>query len=125
MALEIKITEKKSNVYLVALKGSIDVETYQELEEKLKRMINDQTKAVILDLGGVDYISSIGIKVVLWAKKALQAQNANFAMTNLQPQIKKVFDVMKILPIIDIFDDMPEADKYIDQVIKEEMNKKT
>ena len=44
-------------------------------------------------------------------------------MINLQPQIKKVFDAMKILPIIDIFDDMPEADKYIDQVIKEEIKK--
>ena len=39
------------------------------------------------------------------------------------PQIEKVFDLMNILPIIDIFDDMPETDKYIDQVIKEEIEK--
>ena len=40
-------------------------------------------------------------------------------------QIKKVFDVMKILPVVDIFNDMPEADQYIDQVIKEEIEKQT
>ncbi len=30
---------------------------------------------------------------------------------------------MKILPTVDIFDDMVEADRYIDQIIKEETAK--
>lgn len=125
MLLEIKIDKKKDYVYFVELKGSIDSDTYQELQEKLNEVIDDNTKAVILDMGGVNYVSSAGIGVVMNTKKSLQQKNANFAMVNLQPQIKKVFDVMKILPMIDILDDIPEADKYIDQIIKEEMGKQT
>ncbi len=123
MTLDIKIIKKKDYVYSVQLQGSIDTETSADLEEELKEIIDEKTKAVILDMGGVNYLSSAGIGVVIWAKKALQEKNATFAMINLQPQIKKVFDIMKILPMVNIFDDMPEADKYIDQVIKEEIEK--
>lgn len=123
MALDIKVIKKKDYVYSVELKGSIDNETYQELEGHLKEIIDEKTKVVIVDMKGVTYISSIGIKVVIWAKKELERKKASFAMIDLQPQIKKVFDAMKILPMIDIFEDMPEADKYIDQMIKEEIEK--
>jgi len=120
MGLDAKVTKKKDYVYTMELSGSIDSDSYKYLEKELKELIDDKTKAVILDMGGVTYISSIGIRVIIWAKKELQSKNATFAMTNLQPPIKKVFDVMKILPVVDIFDDMPEADKYIDQIIKDE-----
>ncbi|MFC1703540.1 STAS domain-containing protein [Candidatus Omnitrophota bacterium] len=123
MGLDIKVTKKKDFVYTAQLEGPIDSDTYHQLEEELKEIIDEKTKALILDMSNVDYVSSAGIRTVLWAQKALKEKNATFAMTNLQPQIKKVFDMMKILPIIDIFEDMPEADKYIDQVIKEETQK--
>ncbi len=123
MALEINITKKPNYVYSVKLNGSIDNETHQQLEDKLKEISNEETKAMVLDMGGITYISSIGIKTILVTKKNLENVQANFSMVNLQPQIKKVLDIMKILPMIDIFNDMPEADRYIDQIIKEEIAK--
>ncbi len=123
MPLDIQVTKKKNFVYSVELKGSIDVDTYQQLEDELKEIINENTKAIIVDMAAVDYISSIGIRVIVWAKKEMKQRNGSFAMVNLKPQIKKVFDAMKILPMLDIFNDMPEADMYIDQIIKEEIEK--
>jgi len=125
MALDIKIIKKKDYVYSVELKGSLDTETYQELEQELKEIINEKTKMVIFDMASLEYISSIGIKVVIETKKTLAKRSASFAMINLQPQIKKVFEMLKILPMVDIFQDMEEADKYIDQMIKDEVGKKT
>ena len=72
---------------------------------------------------GIDYISSIGIKVILDTKRQVEQRQASFSMVNLQPQIRKVLNVMKVLPMIDIFEDMKEADKYIDQIIREEIEK--
>jgi len=125
MALDIRITKKKDYVYSVELKGSLDTETYQELEQELKEIINEKTKMMIFDMAPLEYISSIGIKVVIETKKTLAKRSASFAMINLQPQIKKVFEMLKILPLVDIFQDMEEADKYIDQMIKDEVGKKT
>ncbi len=125
MSLEIRVIKKRDYVYSVELAGSVDSETYKQLEDELKEIIDDKTKAVILDMNNVTYVSSAGISIVLWAKKSLEKKNASFAMINLKPQIKRIFDAMKILPIIDIFDDMPEADKYIDQIIKKEVDKQS
>ena len=125
MGLKINMIKKRDFVYTVQLKGSIDSETSPQLQEELGEIIDDKTKAVVLDMKGVEYISSSGISTVLVAKKKLTERNASFAIINLQPQIKKVFEVMKILPMIDIFDDMPEADRYIDQIIKEEIEKQS
>ncbi|NQU73425.1 MAG: STAS domain-containing protein [Candidatus Omnitrophica bacterium] len=125
MALDIRITKKKDYVYSVELKGSLDTETYQELEQELKEIINEKTKMMIFDMAPLEYISSIGIKVVIETKKTLAKRSASFGMINLQPQIKKVFEMLKILPMVDIFQDMEEADKYIDQMIKDEVGKKT
>ena len=123
MALDIKVIKKRDYVYSVELKGSLDTETHKELESELKEIIDSKTKAVVLDMEGLEYISSAGIGVVVWAKKAFKNINTSFSMVNLKPQIKKVFDAMKILPMIDVFSDMPEADKYIDQIINEEIGK--
>lgn len=124
MPLKIKIIKKKNYVYVIELIGSIDTETYTLLEDELKEIIDEKTKAVIFDMKNVTYISSIGVKTVLGTKKILEKTKASFAMIDLQPQITKVFDLLKILPMVDIFDDMQEADKYIDQIIKEEIEKK-
>jgi anti-anti-sigma factor len=123
MPLNVKVSKKKNYTYIVSLTGSLDTDTEQQLDKELAQIIGKQTKAVVFDMGGVDYISSLGIGLVMKTKKALEDVGATFAMISLQPQIKKVFDVMKMLPILDIFNDMPEADKYIDQIIKEEFGK--
>jgi len=123
MALGIKITKKENFIYVVDLTGSIDGETYEQLENELKEIIDDKTRAVFLDMNGVTYVSSIGLRAIIVAKKAMKTKNTTFAIVNLTPPIKKVFDLMKIMPMVSLFNDMPEVDKYIDQIIKEESDK--
>ena len=53
MVLDIKVIKKKDYVYLVELNGPIDTETHQQLEEELKEIIDEKTKAVMLDMAGV------------------------------------------------------------------------
>jgi anti-anti-sigma factor len=123
MKLKIKVNKKINHVYVVRCYGPLDSVTYKQLEDELDEIISGDIKALFLDMKGVDYISSIGIKVILLAEKNLKRKNAAFAMVNLQPQIKKVLDAVKILSIVNIFDDMEEADMYIDQIIKDEIKK--
>ena len=122
MGLEIKIKEK-NHVYVVELRHSLDTETSPQLEDELKGIINENTRAIVLDMSGLEYISSAGIKLILSTEQVLKKKGATFAMIKLRPQIKRVFDSLKILSIFNVFDDMTEADRYIDQIIKEEIEK--
>ena len=122
MSLEIKVVKKENYAYSVQLQGSIDTETSLQLKKELTEIIDENITAVVLDMSGVKYVSSKGLGVIVWAQKASKKRNAAFAMVNLQPQIKKLFDLMKLAPNIKIHD-LPAGDKYIDQIIKEEIEK--
>jgi hypothetical protein len=45
--------------------------------------------------------------VVLVAKKAIKAAGGDVALMNLQPQIRKVFDIIQALPSLSVFESVP------------------
>ena len=123
MPLETKVTKKENYSYSVELTGAIDTDTSPQLKTELTESIDEKTNVVVLDMAGVDYVSSAGLGLIVWAKKSLSRNNASFVMVNLQPQIKKLLDLMKLDEGFKIRD-ASEEDKYIDQIIKSELEKK-
>ena len=77
MSLKTKIIKKKDFIYMVELNGSLDSETYQGLEEELNEVINEKTKALILDMKTLTYVSSAGIRVILSTEKLLKKKEMN------------------------------------------------
>lgn len=108
MPLSVDIEERANHVYIVDLKGSIDNESYQDLEKKFQKITNNHTQAVYLNMKRVDYISSAGIGVLITEKKLLQKSNAFFAVAGLQPAVKKVFDLMRLSTIFVILEDLQD-----------------
>lgn len=98
--------------------GSLDSNTYQVLEHKLELITRSSPKAIIFDLKDLAYISSAGVRVILATKKALKRAGGDIALTNLQPQIRKVFDIIKAAPSLSIFESIAEMDRYLDQMQK-------
>ena len=123
MPLDVKVIKKRDYVYIVELNGSLDTTTHHELEKELQEILDIKAKAVIMNMAAVKYISSVGVGVIVWLKNELERNNASFSITNLQPPVKKVLDFMKLIPIIDILEDIDEADKLIDEIMNEENEK--
>lgn len=114
MPLTTNVVEKMSGYYEVALTGRLDTETHTQLEKVAQDLLGKQAKGIRLDLAKLSYISSMGLRVVLRIAKDLKARKGAFQMTNLQPQIKKVFDIAASLPGDSIFASVAEADAYFD-----------
>ncbi|MFA5099266.1 MAG: STAS domain-containing protein [Candidatus Omnitrophota bacterium] len=112
MALDIAITEKERNVYVVTPKGEINTETYQLLEQKLKE-VTAKARAIVFEMGEVTYVSSMGLSVLFRIKLAIEERSGVIALVNMQPQVQMVFDTMKILSP-QIFASLTEADDYLD-----------
>lgn len=64
----------------------------------------------------LDYISSIGISSILKAKKAMKRIDGKLTLMHLQPQVKKVFDIINALPSQRIFTSTRELDEYLDRM---------
>jgi anti-anti-sigma factor len=114
MALTIKVAESKPRVFLVSLAGKLDSGTYAEAEKKIDYLIADgQAKVITLDLAGLEFISSMGVRVVFKAKKGLSATGGQLLMVNVPPPVQKVFEIIDALPSMKIFSGIAELDAYL------------
>ncbi len=115
MGIDISIVEKETGVYLIALKGEINTQTYQALEDKA-RPTTVKAKAVVFDMAQVNYISSMGLSAIFRIKLAVEEHSGTIALVNMQPKVQLVFDTMKILSP-QIFASMEEADDFLDRFL--------
>ncbi len=119
MQLEIQTAPRSGTTQRVALFGRLDTHSYPQLDAELAPMLDGgdpPVMSLVLDLAGLNYISSAGIRSIFKARKALTARNGKLLVVNPQPQIQKVFDVVKAVPMSDIFTSVAEADAYLDMV---------
>ena len=120
MPLKVSITEKEPGVFIVAPVGSIDTDTYEYLEEKIQPVLDNEPKAIMLDMAGVSYISSAGVGVIIKAERAVKQHGGVLVMSNMQPPVKKVFDVLKVIPRQQMFTSIAELDSYLDAIQRKE-----
>ena len=116
MSLSIDIAPAGNGYQRVALAGRLDTHTYQDFDERLTPILASPIVSLVLDLAGLEYISSAGVRSIFKARKALAGRGGKVVVVNPQPQIQKVFDVVKAVPMSDIFTSVAEADAYLDMV---------
>ena len=115
MSLQIRIDPPTSGNQYVALTGRLDTHTSDELDQAMTPLLaSADLRSLVLDLAGLDYISSSGLRSIFKARKSLAARNGKVLVMNPQPQIQKVFDVVKAVPISEIFTSVEEVDAYLD-----------
>lgn len=123
MALSINIEEKQKGVFIVKVIGKLDIETHRAMREKVMPIVESGAKVIILDLEKLAYISSSGLGVIFQIRKAMEADNRVCVMTNLQPQINKIFEIVRTWPGKAIFRTMEEVDDYLDFIQRKEIEK--
>ncbi len=118
MSLQIASLERQPLFYELSLTGRLDASTYLLLEQKLDILMTAPIKAIVLELGMLEYVSSMGLRVIFKAMKDLKALNALLMLTNMQPQVKKVFEIAQAIPDDSLFSSIKEADAYYDAIQK-------
>src|SRR5262245_46032790 len=98
MSLNTTFTVEQGGLVLRAsLDGSLDGVTASKLDEELSGRIRAGMSLLILDMKRLNYISSAGLRIVFKTAKVLRTLGASLALANRQPQIIKVFEIVKAL----------------------------
>ena len=90
--------ERTNGTVLMALEGRLDTTTAPELE----KAINDEgeaLKSLVLDFGGVDYISSAGLRVLLTAQKKMNVQGS-MELANVSEAVMDIFEMTGFADIL-------------------------
>ena len=90
MALTIDKTASDGNVTL-ALSGRLDTATAPQLEAVLDEVLPG-AKGLVFDLAGLEFVASSGLRQVLRAQKAMNAQGS-MRLTNVGEEVMEVFDI--------------------------------
>lgn len=114
--LSLQIDPAQDKRQRLTLSGRLDTHTYQALDEALAPLLATPITTLVLDLSHLDYISSAGIRSIFKARKVLAARDGRVLVVNPQPQIRKVFDVVKAVPLNEIFTSVQELDDYLDEM---------
>ena len=91
---------KDGSKLTVALEGRLDTTTAPELEAELKESLGDVTE-LIIDVEKLDYISSAGLRVLLWAQKTMN-QKGSMVVKNVSEVVNEVFEVTGFADILTI-----------------------
>ena len=113
MALTIKITNEAVDRKRIAIGGSLDSETSPELQQKVDQEVKEPVKTTIIDFTDLDFLSSAGLRVIFKTKKIMDSCGGKLLLVNLQPQIKKVFEIVKALDGMNVFKSQDEMDDYL------------
>lgn len=113
MALFVKRSVKSPGILILTVGGSLDANTSSQLEAEVNDLLKGSARGLVFDFELLEFISSAGIRVVLMAQKELKKKGGAVMMMNMQPQIQKVFDIIKALPDATIFSSVEELDDYL------------
>ncbi|MFH7325853.1 STAS domain-containing protein [Desulfurivibrio sp. C05AmB] len=86
-------TKKEANVTVATITGRLDAVTTSEYEKRINELIAQGEIAFILDFGGLDYISSAGLRGLLTTAKQLKAKGGQVRFANVKGAVKEVFDI--------------------------------
>lgn len=81
---------------LVTLRGEIDFTVTPRMRERLALFIETTGGEIVLDMGGLDYIDSSGLAALIEARKKLQSQGRKISISEVSPQVRKLFNLTQI-----------------------------
>lgn len=111
--LKIGITKKENGIVIVTLAGQIDSDTHIDLQKKLEPILKTPVKVMIFDMKAVNYVSSMGINIIFMTREKIEKNGGHLLLVNLQPQIVKLFDILKTLLSKDVFKSIEELDVFL------------
>ena len=97
---------------VVAPEGRIDHRSAADLEAALLPLLQQvaaQRGALVLDFSGVDYISSVGLRVLMIAAKQMRAAQARLAVAALRSVVAEIFSISRFDKVLTVHATIEEA----------------
>lgn len=105
-------TRLVADIAIAAPAGRIDhasAENFRVALEPLLAQCAEGGTGVVLDFSGVEYISSVGLRVLMVAAKQVRAQKGRIAIAAMQPVVKEIFEISRFNMVYEAFDAVPAA----------------
>ena len=102
-----------ADVTLIRVTGRIDHKTVKDFENALTPFLEAGNPAadtkIIIDLEGLEFLTSAGLRMLMIAAKTCAKQNRAIAVAALQPIVQEIFTISRFDLVLKIFPSVPAA----------------
>ena len=101
--------QQDSNSTIVKVAGSVDALTAAELSKVLTNQITEGHANLVVDLTGVEFMSSAGLRTLLGAVKEARSNGGDLRIASTNPGVDKVLKMSGFNNIAKVFSSQAEA----------------
>jgi anti-sigma B factor antagonist len=110
MSGSLDVSSRQVNgVDVVVIRGRMDAHSSTEAGANINRLIEGGSRRIVVNLAGLEYISSSGLRILLSALKQLKKEDGALKLACLQPSVREVFSMAGFDRIFLLFDDEESA----------------
>ncbi|HPK44223.1 MAG TPA: STAS domain-containing protein [Spirochaetota bacterium] len=103
-------TKKVGNIVVVYLQGRLDVHLSADIEKEINKLIKDDPAShLLLNLAGVEYMSSSGLRIFVSTMRILKESNRKLKLCSMNNAVKKIFEVVELMDMFEIYETEEEA----------------
>lgn len=107
--MEVNVKEYKHCV-LITLTGRVDSATAPQLNQVFEDLIQRGRFKIVVDMSGVEYMSSAGFRVLLSAQRACRRYHrGEVVLALVNPRVLEALDLAGFTRVFKIFDNLPDA----------------
>jgi anti-anti-sigma factor len=103
------ITPLGDRLVKVVLDGRLDTPGVDRVETRFIASLVPNGNSAIVDMSQINFVSSMGIRMLVSAARSLKTRGAKLALYDVQPQVNQVFDTVSLGQIISICDTEADA----------------
>jgi anti-sigma B factor antagonist len=119
-SMTIKMTNSEvDGVSVVALDGQIVLgEESNSLREKLKSLIAEGKKKIVLNMANIKYIDSAGVGTLVAGHISAKTQGASLRLCHLGRKFHEVLQITKLLTVFDVYDSEAAAVSSFEEAVR-------
>jgi anti-anti-sigma factor len=104
-------TEETDKSTRVSVAGELDIGTAPRIEEALAAVERKGPPLIVLDLRGLEFMDSTGLRTILDADSRAREAGRRLAVVQGDDNMKRVFEVTRLYDRVQIVDDPAEAER--------------
>jgi anti-sigma B factor antagonist len=102
-------TRPGNRLVQVVLRGELDLSTVEKVEEELARMEGDDTRVLVLDLSGLSFLDSTGLRLMVTAHQRAEKEGRRLVIVKGPETVHRVFTITKLDEKLEMVDDVSEV----------------
>ncbi len=106
---------ESGGIKLLSLTGRLDLEGTEEIESAFAAATSASGQSVIVDLQGVPFLASLGMRMFVTAARALRSRGLKLVLLEPQAAVRAALDVAGLSQLLLIADDEADARKLASQ----------